>query len=67
MISYLPSGQSVGAVAFAMEAAMDDVAAGEITQAVRDPPPRPARLRKAIGWGSSTAMLPSSTPSSTRC
>jgi DAK2 domain fusion protein YloV len=36
MISYLPSGQAVGVVAFAMEAAMDDVAAGEITRAVRD-------------------------------
>jgi len=36
MISYLPSGQEVGVVAFAMDSAMDDVAAGEITRAVRD-------------------------------
>lgn len=36
MVSYLPSGQAIGVVAFGMESAMDDVASGEITRAVRE-------------------------------
>lgn len=36
MVSYLPSGQAIGVVAFGMEAAMSDVASGEITRAVRE-------------------------------
>ena len=36
MVSYLPSGQPVGDVAAAMEAAVADVSSGEVTRAVRD-------------------------------
>ena len=67
MVSYLPTGQAIGVVASRMESAMGDVASGEITRAVRDVehPGRPG-TRRATGWDSSAAMLPSSTPSSTR-
>jgi DAK2 domain fusion protein YloV len=36
MVSYLPTGQPIGAVASGMHSAMGDVASGEVTRAVRD-------------------------------
>ncbi len=36
MVSYLPSGEPIEAVAGAMEAAMREIASGEVTRAVRD-------------------------------
>lgn len=35
MVSYLPAGQAIGVVAFGMETAMEEVASGEVTRAVR--------------------------------
>ena len=36
MVSYLPTGQPIGAVASGMHSALGDVASGEVTRAVRD-------------------------------
>lgn len=35
MVSYLPAGQAIAVVAFGMETAMEEVASGEVTRAVR--------------------------------
>ncbi len=51
MVSYLPSGQAIAVVAFAMEAAMDDVATGEITRAVREAATPVGRVREGDWMG----------------